>query len=71
MEGGGRGDCLLFSEQRSGALVDMFFSTTRVFELDSKKKMFQIITLKQKETTIQKRFKKKKKPKLKQFGSLT
>lgn len=37
--------------------------------------MFQIITLKQKEkqkeTTIQKRFLKKKKPKLKQFGSLT
>lgn len=55
----GGGDCLLFSEQRSGALVDMFFSTTRVFELDSKK-MFQIITLKQKETTMQKRFKKKK-----------
>lgn len=34
--------------------------------------MFQIITLKQKETTIQKRFlTKKKKTKLKQFGSLT
>lgn len=33
--------------------------------------MFQIITLKQKETTIQKRFLTKKKTKLKQLGSLT
>lgn len=69
MEGGG-GDCLLFSEQRSGALVDMFFQR-QGFLSWILKKMFQIITLKQKETTIQKRFFLKQKTKLKQFGSLT
>lgn len=51
----GGGDCLLFSEQRSGALVDMFFQPPGFLSWILKK-MFQIITLKQKETTIQKRF---------------
>lgn len=55
----GGGDCLLFSEQRSGALVDMFFQPPGFLSWILKK-MFQIITLKQKETTMQKRFKKKK-----------